>query len=127
MPNVFAKIYKFIGTKDYINYRFTGRICTELVWLCAGGTREGRCYISLGSPSWIAVSSAKPIVDTLKKPYVFTHCVPGMFVSSTAIFAAGSSFRWLRDTLCRDLLSADEPYDETTRIAYPLRMMERKV
>jgi xylulokinase len=41
-----------------------------------------------------------------------------MFVSSVAIFSAGSSFRWLRDTVCRDLLLDEkEPYDAMTQLA----------
>ncbi|MBL7189439.1 MAG: FGGY-family carbohydrate kinase [Phycisphaerae bacterium] len=171
-PEMFEKIHKVIGTKDYINYRLTGRILTDysyasgsgvydlLKWdysdalieatdlprkifpdiapsaevigcltpeaaeqlglsqqvrvVCGGvdnscmalGARafkEGRVYNSLGSSSWIAVSSAKPLLNEKTRPYVFTHVVPGMFTSATAIFSAGSSFRWLRETLCRNL------------------------
>ncbi|RKX83426.1 MAG: pentose kinase, partial [Spirochaetes bacterium] len=69
----------------------------------AGCVEEGNAYTSLGTSAWIAVSSKRPIVDNEKRPYVFTHLVPGMFVSATAIFSAGNSYRWLRDTLCRNL------------------------
>ena len=186
MPDVYKKTYKFIGTKDYINYKCTGKMCTDysyasgsgvydlVKWeykqeyikaskieaeklpkilastdiigtltedaadelglhtgvkvacggvdnacmaLGAGCIREGMAYTSLGSSAWIAVSSYKPIVDTNKKPYVFTHCVPGMFASATAIFSAGNSFRWLRDNVCRDLLNEKEPYDAMTALA----------
>ena len=58
---------------------------------------EGRVYTSLGSSSWIAVSSAKPVLDPVAKPYVFTHVVPGLFTSAVSIFSGGSSFRWIRD------------------------------
>lgn len=186
MPELYKNTYQFIGTKDYINYRFTDKMCTDYSYasgsgvydlknwdyqkdyiqasgidfdklpkilpsseiignltrdaaealglhtdvqvacggvdnacmaLGAGSIYEGMAYTSLGSSSWIAVSSERPIVDIHNKPYVFTHCVPNMFVSSTAIFAAGSSFRWLRDTVCKDLLSLEEPYDEMTKLA----------
>jgi xylulokinase len=60
-------------------------------------------YNSLGSSSWIAVCSAKPLLDDKARPYVFAHVVPGMFTSAVAIFSAGTSFRWVRDQLCRDL------------------------
>jgi xylulokinase len=177
-PEMFEKIDKLIGTKDYINYKLTGEILTDysyasgsgvydlLEWgyndalieaaglperifpdiapstevigsltaeaadqlglsrevrvVCGGvdnscmalGARafqEGRAYNSLGSSSWIAVSSGKPLLCEKTRPYVFTHVVPGMFTSATAIFSAGSSFRWLRDTLCGNL--ADESGD----------------
>ena len=170
-PEVFSRIDKVIGTKDYINFKMTGVMATdcsyasgsgvydlkgwryseklvaasglppeifpkivpstevlgtllpeaaaelgmpETVQVVAGGVdnscmalgalayKEGACYNSLGSSSWIAVSTAEPVLDLETRPYVFTHVVPGMFASATAIFSAGSSFRWLKETLCAD-------------------------
>jgi xylulokinase len=186
LPSVYEKTAKFIGTKDYVNYRLTGKLCTDFsyasgsgvydlkAWdykktyiensgisanklpdivasteiignllpdaakvlglsenvkvacggvdnacmaLGAGCVREGMAYTSVGSSAWIAVSGNEPILDAHNKPYVFTHCIPGMFVSSTAIFSAGSSFRWLRDTICRNLLTENDPYDAMTSLA----------
>ena len=186
MPDVYKNTYKFIGTKDYINYKCTGRMCTDYSYasgsgvydlvnwdykqeyikasgvdaekfpeilastdiigaltleaadelglhtgvkvacggvdnacmaLGAGCIRDGMAYTSLGSSAWIAVSGHKPIVDTKRKPYVFTHCIPGMFASATAIFSAGNSFRWLRDNVCRDLQNEKKPYDAMTALA----------
>ena len=190
-PEMFRKIDKVIGTKDFVNYKLTGRIVTDysyasgsgvydlLRWdysdtlieasglgreifpeivsstevigsltlqaaqelglpptvkVVAGGVdnscmalgarafREGRVYNSLGSSSWIAVSSGKPLLSDRARPYVFTHVVPGMYTSAVAIFSAGSSFRWLRDTLCGNLVdSADAEhagvYEKMTRLA----------
>ena len=177
-PEMFARIHKVIGTKDYINHKLTGVIATdysyasgsgvydlvnwrysktliqatdlpaeifpdiypstevlgtltpdaaqalglpESVKVVAGGVdnscmalgarsyKEGRMYNSQGSSSWIAVASSKPLLDDTMRPYVFTHVVPGMFTSAIGVFATGSSFRWVRDHLCRDLLQrADE-------------------
>ena len=176
-PDMFKKIHSVIGTKDFINYRLTGRMVTDysyasgsgvydlLNWdyspsllqaadlpreifpdivaatdvigtltaeaaeqlglartvqVVAGGVdnscmalgarayKEGRVYNSLGSSSWIAVSSQKPLLSDKARPYVFTHVVPDMFTSAVAIFSAGSSFRWLRDTLCRNLTDPSE-------------------
>jgi xylulokinase len=71
--------------------------------LGARALAEGRVYTSLGSSSWIAVSSAEPVLDARTRPYVFAHVVPGMFTSAVSIFSGGSSFRWVRDVMCRDL------------------------
>lgn len=170
-PEIFAKIHKVIGTKDYINFKLTGVMATdysyasgcgvydlkgwtyseklmaasglppdifpdivpstkvldtltveasaalglpEAVKVVAGGVdnscmalgamayQEGACYNSMGSSSWIAVSSTEPVLDLKTRPYVFTHVVPDMFASATAIFSAGSSLRWLKETLCPD-------------------------
>lgn len=185
-PEVYKKTAKYIGTKDYINYKLTGKLYTDFSYASGSGVYdlkawsyksdyiknsgvskeklpeivpsteiistilpevakelglsentkvacggvdnscmalgvgcvdEGMAYTSLGSSAWIAVSGKEPIVDFHKKPYVFTHCVPGLFVSSVGVFAAGSSFRWLRDNICRDLLGEKEPYDAMTQLA----------
>ena len=185
-PETYNKIFKILGTKDFCNFRLTGRMCTDYsyasgsgvydlqAWaykkeymaaagiaenlfpeilpstqiigcltpeaaqalglscetkvvcggvdnacmaLGAGCISDGMAYTSLGSSAWIAVSGHKPIVDLEKKPYVFTHCLPGMFVSSAAIFSAGNSFRWLRDTVCRNLLAEPDPYEAMTSLA----------
>ncbi len=171
-PAMYRGTYKILGTKDYINYRLTGRMATDHSYasgsgvydlkkgryspelieasgvpagllpeifpsthilgglteqaakalnlpqkvqvVCGGvdnscmalGARafaEGRVYTSLGSSSWIAVSSAEPVLDARTRPYVFAHVVPGMFTSAVSIFSGGSAFRWVRDVMCRDL------------------------
>ena len=176
-PQLFSRLATVLGTKDYINFRLTGKQATDYSYasgyggydlngwryddgliaraglspslfprlipsteilgpltpqaaeelglpptllVAAGGVDnscmalgagcflEGRAYASLGSSSWIAVSSAKPLLDTRAKPYVFTHVVPGMFASALAIFSSGTTFRWLRDQLCRDLITRAE-------------------
>jgi len=190
-PEMFRAIHKIVGTKDYINYKLTGRMATDysyasgsgvydlLAWdycdellaaaelprsllpeivpspqvlgqltaeaagqlglprqvkvACGGvdnscmalGARnvaEGRVYASLGSSSWIAVSSSRPLLDDAARPYVFTHVIPGMFNSAVAIFSSGTSLKWVRDHLCVNL--ADEaraqgkdPYDVMTALA----------
>lgn len=167
-PEVFEKIHKIVGSKDYINYRLTGELFTDHSYasgsgvynlkarrfepdfleasglsiemfpeivestqslgeltaeaaaelglpqsievfcggvdnscmaLGAGNFREGAIYLSLGSSAWFAVSSADPVVDLNVKPFVFAHVIPNMYTSATSIFSAGSSFRWLRDSV----------------------------
>ena len=188
---VYEQADKFIGTKDYLNYKLTGELATDfsyasgsgvfdlLHWkyreeyikaskidgskladpvlssaiigkvskqaaeltgllegtpvvcggvdnscmaLGAGCFGDGEVYTSLGTSAWIAVSSGKPIVDEQFKPYVFAHCVPGQYVSATAIFSAGSAFAWLRDSMCQDLIAEQKnggmnAYDAMTRLA----------
>ena len=81
-----------------------GGVDNSCMALGAGCFAAGRSYASLGSSSWVAVSDSKPLLDTRTKPYVFTHVVPGMFASALAIFSSGTTFRWLRDQFCRDLI-----------------------
>ena len=82
-----------------------GGVDNSCMALGAGCIGDGEVYTSLGTSAWIAVSSGKPVVDAMSRPYVFAHCVPGQYVSATAIFSAGSAFAWLRDTLCQDLIA----------------------
>ncbi len=186
IPDVFDNVYKFVGTKDYINFRMTGVIATDYSYasgsgvydlvnwgykdefisasgvpadklpeifpsthvlgtltakaseelglpqsvkvvsggvdnacmaLGAGCIGEGEAYTSLGTSSWVAVSSGKPIVEPIKKPFVFTHCVPEKFVSATAIFAAGSSYQWLRNTVCQEFLKIEKDGGEDAYVA----------
>jgi xylulokinase len=190
-PEMFRKVKRVVGTKDYVNYRLTGEVRTDYsyasgsgvydltAWgydpglveagdlspeifpepvastdvigellpeaarelglpgrvkvVCGGvdnscmalGARniaEGRVYTSLGSSSWIAVSARRPVLDAERRPFVFTHVIPGMFTSAVSIFAAGSSLRWVRDTLCPDLAaeaeaSGRDPYEVMTELA----------
>ncbi len=190
-PDMFNKIHKIIGTKDYINYKLTGKMVTDYSYasgcgvydlvnwkyseamlsasglpkdifpdivpstkvigeltpeasqtlnlpmhlkVVAGGVdnscmalgarsfKEGRVYNSLGSSSWIAVSSKMPLLDDRTRPYVFTHVVPGMFMSAMAIFSSGSSFRWLREQFCQSMVSEAkikniDPYELMTKEA----------
>ncbi len=85
-----------------------GGVDNSCMSLGARGFKDGRAYISLGSSSWIAITSGTPLLDVTSRPYVFTHVVPGMYVSSTSIFSAGSSFRWVRDNVFADLLEQEK-------------------
>ncbi|MCP4639566.1 MAG: pentose kinase, partial [bacterium] len=190
-PELFEATDTIIGTKDYVNYRLTGRIATDFSYAsgcgaynlndwaydeelvdatglprslfpeivpsteilgtltedaaaalglsrtvkvaCGGvdnscmalGARniaEGRVYASLGSSAWIAVCSGQPLLERRAKPYVFAHVIPGMFTSAVAIFSSGSTFRWVRDNLCPDLVEAatrdgKDVYDLMTELA----------
>ncbi len=185
-PELFVKIHKIIGSKDFINYKFTGTICTDPSYasgfgvfslkqwdyedrffeaagidrhifpeivptdsvigfvtkeaseasglpegtpvacgavdntcmsLGAAGLSQGAVYTSLGSSSWIAVTSQEPIIDVKTRPFVFAHARRGYYTSAVSIFSAGNSFRWVRDNLCRDLNSDTDAYDAMNKMA----------
>ena len=92
-----------------------GGVDNSCMALGARNTAEGRVYTSLGSSSWIAVSSGRPVLDLKAKPYVFTHVVPKLFTSAVSIFSGGNSFRWIRDAV----MGGDEPgaYDRMNELA----------
>ncbi len=186
-PEMFRRVHRVIGSKDYINLRLTGETATDFSYASGSGayslrdwayqddfirasglprelfaeivpstrilgaltreaaeafglpgtvkvacggvdnscmalgarnTEEGRVYTSLGSSSWIAVSSRKPVLDPKARPYVFTHVVPELFTSAVSIFSAGSSFRWIRDTvLGGEMVGGRDAYEVMNEMA----------
>jgi xylulokinase len=82
-----------------------GGVDNSCMALGAKNIRDGRVYTSLGSSAWIAVSSTGPVLDKKYKPYVFAHVIPHMFTSAVSIFSAGTSFSWVKDNLCSDLIA----------------------
>lgn len=66
----------------------------------AGVVSEGAAYNYIGSSSWIALAGEKPIYDPDYKTFTFGHVVPGMFMPTGTMQAAGASYQWTRDQLC---------------------------
>lgn len=97
-----------------------GGVDNSCMALGARNLEEGSVYNSLGSSSWIAVTSRRPLLDRTYRPYVFEHVVPGMYNSATAIFSAGTSHSWVLRELCRDLADPADPgaiYERTEALA----------
>jgi xylulokinase len=98
-----------------------GGVDNSCMALGARNTGEGRVYLSLGSSSWIAVSSKTPVLDAKSTPYVFTHVIPELFTSAVSIFSGGGSLRWVRDMLfgaeASSALGGRDPYDVLNEMA----------
>jgi len=94
-----------------------GGVDNACMALGAVGADEGSIYTSLGSSSWVPVNSKRPVLDPVKRPYVFAHIQENMFTSAFSIFAGGSSLRWAKETLCMDFKNAPQAYDEMCKIA----------
>jgi xylulokinase len=114
-------VARLLGLSDQVQV-VCGGVDNSGMALGARNSQEGRVYISLGSSAWIAVSSGQPVLDRKYKPYVFTHVVPGLFTSAVGIFSAGTSFAWVKDNICPDLVAeADagdkDVYDLMNRVA----------
>ena len=94
-----------------------GAVDNACMALGAVGTREGGVYVSLGSSSWIPVNSREPVLDPVRRSYVFAHAEKGMYTSAFSIFSAGSSLRWARETLCGEFAGEEDAYDRMTALA----------
>lgn len=82
----------------------------------AGVTQEGSAYNYIGSSSWIALATTRPIFDPAQRVVSFAHVVPGMFMPTGTMQAAGASYQWARDQLCLPEAEAAQslnisPYD----------------
>ncbi len=72
----------------------------------AGVIRDGSAYNYVGSSSWIALTTPKPIYDPDYKTFTFGHVVPGMVMPTGTMQAAGASYQWMRDRLCQPEVEA---------------------
>jgi xylulokinase len=85
-----------------------GGVDNSCMALGASTFGEGDAFISMGSSSWLTVSSAKPLLDDVVLPYVFAHVVPDKFISATSIFSSGTSLNWVREQLMADIVAKAE-------------------
>ncbi len=67
----------------------------------AGVIHEGSAYNYIGSSSWIAISTDKPIYDPAQRTFTFGHVVPGKVMPTGTMQAAGASYQWTRDQLAQ--------------------------
>jgi xylulokinase len=65
----------------------------------AGVIREGLAYNYIGSSSWIALATPKPILDPEMRTFTWAHLVPAMFSPCGTMQAAGASYQFARDQL----------------------------
>lgn len=65
----------------------------------AGVIAEGSAYNYVGSSSWIAITTKKPIYDPDYRTFTFGHVIPDMVMPTGTMQAAGASYQWTRDQL----------------------------
>ncbi len=65
-----------------------------------GCVRAGMAYGYVGSSSWIAMASEKPIVDEQMRTMNWAHVVPGYLHPAGTMQTAGSSYQWLKNEIC---------------------------
>lgn len=54
-------------------------------------------YLALGTSSWISFVSEQPVFDPQQRSFTFEHVVPGYFVPTATMQAAGASLEWFRE------------------------------
>ncbi|MDP6634233.1 MAG: xylulokinase [Phycisphaerae bacterium] len=73
-----------------------------------GCVRAGMAYGYVGSSSWIALASEKPIVDEQMRTMNWAHVVPGYLHPAGTMQTAGSSYQWLKNEICLAEVAAAE-------------------
>lgn len=85
-----------------------------------GSVKPGKTYNYIGSSSWIATTTEKPIFDEKLRTFVWAHAVPGYFHPCGTMQTAGSSYAWLKDQIClfekeKAVAQGISPYDLINR------------
>lgn len=61
----------------------------------AGSVREGDAYNYLGSSSWIALTTGRPIFDPQRRTFTFAHLDPELYFPVGTMQTAGGARDWL--------------------------------
>ena len=87
----------------------------------AGVVAEGSAYNYIGSSSWIALATSRPIYDPDRRTFNFFHLEPDTIMPTGTMQTAGAAYQWARDVLCADLVA------EAARSgASPYQLMDRE-
>jgi len=73
-----------------------------------GIVEEGKVSVTIGTSGVVFAHSEKVIVDPYGRLHTFCHAVKGKWHLMGVMLSAGGSFRWLRDTLCREEIEEGE-------------------
>jgi xylulokinase len=65
-----------------------------------GSVKPGITYNYLGSSSWIATTTEKPIYDDEMRTFVWAHAVPGYVHPCGTMQTAGGAYAWLKNEIC---------------------------
>lgn len=63
---------------------------------------EDGAYACLGTSSWISFATPEPVLDPSMRTFTFDHVVPGGFVPTATMQAAGASVAWINEALSPD-------------------------
>jgi len=72
----------------------------------AGVVAEGQAYIYLGTSTWMAIASDRPLIDPARRTFTFCHFRKGLYFPAGTMQSGGGSFQWLKNVLCDAEVSA---------------------
>ena len=68
----------------------------------AGCVTPSRFYCCIGTSAWVAGTSETPVLDEKRRTVCWAHAVPGLYSPNGTMQYAGGSYKWLKDTVCRE-------------------------
>jgi xylulokinase len=78
--------------------------------------KQGDIYNYIGSSSWIAVTTDRPVFDIEQRTFNIMHLDPDLYVAVGSMQAAGGAYSWLEERL-RAPGQAEPDYDALDRAA----------
>lgn len=87
----------------------------------AGAVAAGQVYNYIGSSSWMALASERPVLDPQRRTFNFLHLDPELYVSLGTMQAAGGAFDWFERLLRSEGQNAPQyqTLDEAASLAPP--------
>jgi xylulokinase len=77
----------------------------------AASVKEDVAYNYLGSSSWVAYTSKKPVFDKKMRTFNWVHMIPGYYAPTGTMQAAGNSFSFMKDIMCDGLSKEAQKYN----------------
>lgn len=74
----------------------------------SGCINKGDTYAYVGSSSWIAYASERPLFDKGMRTFNWAHIVPNLITPCGTMQSAGGSYAWLKNEICTKELSDAE-------------------
>lgn len=73
--------------------------------LGAGCVEANQMFMSLGTSAWIGGTTNEVFLDKEKVLFCFAHVIPGCYMPCGTMQGAGSSYTYIKDTLCQEEIS----------------------
>ncbi len=65
----------------------------------SGVVKEGDAYLCLGTSTWIATASKRPLIDPAKRTFTFALFRKGLYMPTGTMQSGGGSLKWFKDVL----------------------------
>lgn len=76
--------------------------------LGAGCLEKGRHYLTFGTSAWIGATTGEPFLDQNHTLFCFAHVIPGCYMPTGTMQAAGSSYAYIKRTFFADAVAEAE-------------------